>query len=62
MHEQESRLRSRAAEWEERESRWRHMRDGWVEEKLSAEQIIRGLLDELTDEMADESQTVARAA
>ena len=62
LHEQESRLRSRAEEWEERESRWRHMRDGWVEEKLSAEQIIRGLLDELTDDLADDSEIVARAA
>lgn len=48
LHEQESRLETRLHEWEQRESRWRHLRDDWLREKLSAEQIIRNLLDELS--------------
>jgi chromosome segregation ATPase len=48
LHEQESRLENRLHDWEQRESRWRHMRDDWLNEKLNAEQIIRSLLDELS--------------
>ncbi|MFP6763688.1 MAG: hypothetical protein VB858_08720, partial [Planctomycetaceae bacterium] len=62
LQEQESRLRSRAEDWEQREARWRQMRDGWLEEKLSAEQIIRGLLDELSDELVDPADSTAVAA
>ena len=52
LHEQESRLQTRLTEWEQRESRWRHMRDDWLKEKLNAEQIIRNLLDELSEARA----------
>jgi flagellar capping protein FliD len=48
LQEQETRLENRMNDWEQRESRWRHMRDDWLEEKLNAEQIIRRLLEELS--------------
>ena len=47
LQAQEARLDHRLHDWEQRETRWRHMRDDWLKEKLNAEQIIRSLLDEL---------------
>ncbi len=45
----EQRLKAEADEWEKRESKWRIARVQWLEEKLEAERIIRGLLDQVTD-------------
>ena len=45
----EQRLKAEAEEWEKRESKWRAARIQWLDEKQEAEQIIRGLLDQLTD-------------
>ena len=44
----EQRLKAEANEWEKRELRWHHARAQWLEEKLEAERIIRGLLDQMT--------------
>ena len=47
LHHQESQLESKQREWQQRESQWRSTRDSWLKDRLNAEQIIRGLLDEL---------------
>lgn len=47
LHDQESQLELKQREWQQRESQWRNTRDSWLKDRLEAEQIIRGLLDEL---------------
>lgn len=44
----EQRLKAETSEWEQRELRWRNARAQWLEEKVEAERIIRGLLDQST--------------
>ena len=44
----EQRLKAEAEQWGLRESKWRTARIQWFDEKLEAERIIRGLLDQLT--------------
>ena len=46
---EEQRLQALSQNWERREHQWRAMRDDWLKEKLSAEQIIRSLLDEISN-------------
>jgi hypothetical protein len=46
---EEQRLQVLSHNWERREHQWRNMRDDWLKEKLNAEQIIRSLLDEISD-------------
>lgn len=46
---EEQRLQQLSHNWERREHQWRTMRDDWLKEKLNAEQIIRSLLDEISD-------------
>jgi hypothetical protein len=46
---EERRLQTLSHNWERREHQWRTMRDDWLKEKLNAEQIIRSLLDEISD-------------
>jgi hypothetical protein len=46
---EEQRLQTLSHNWERREHQWRTMRDDWLKEKLNAEQIIRSLLDEISD-------------
>lgn len=43
----EQRLKAETNEWEKREGRWYASRAKWLEEKCEAEQIIRGLLDQV---------------
>ena len=44
----EQRLKADTDKWEKHEQRWHAARAQWLEEKLEAERIIRGLLDQVT--------------
>ena len=50
----EQRLKAEATEWEKREVRWHAARAQWLEEKLEAERVIRGLLDQYSTPHRDE--------
>ncbi len=50
LQEQEAKLEERSSESHQREVKWRVVRDGWLKERVEAEQLIRGLLEELSVE------------
>lgn len=58
----EEQLALRCAELDAREAAWRTVRDGWTEEKLEAEHIIRGLLQQLTELNAASAESLPRPA
>ena len=45
----DERLRTESSSLDEREARWRMARDSWVNERLEAESVIRGLLKQITE-------------
>jgi hypothetical protein len=51
LQEQETKLETKNVEWQIREVQWRQLRDDWLKQRVEAEQIIRGLLDELAAEV-----------
>lgn len=56
---EELRLQALSQNWERREHQWRAMRDDWLKEKLNAEQIIRSLLDEITESIESPAASAA---
>jgi len=49
LRHREEQLRVSSAEIDARETGWREARDGWMQERIEAEHIIRGLLIQLTE-------------